>query len=55
VVGFCGGFTTFSTFAQETFDLVEAREMAVALASVAASVAFGLVGVVVGTRLGRSV
>jgi CrcB protein len=55
VVGFCGGFTTFSTFAQETFDLVEARETAVAVASVVASISFGVLGVLAGTRLGRLV
>ena len=55
VVGFCGSFTTFSTFAQETFDLLEARDVAVAAASVAASVALGVLAVFLGTRLGRLV
>jgi fluoride exporter len=55
VIGFCGGYTTFSTFAQETLDLLEARHAAVAAATVGASVALGLVAVLVGSRLGRLV
>ena len=55
VVGVCGGFTTFSTFAQETLDLLEGRHVAVAAASVGASIALGLLAVFTGTRLGRLV
>lgn len=55
VVGVCGGFTTFSTFAQETLDLLEGRHLPVAAASVGASVALGLLAVFVGVRLGRLV
>jgi len=53
VVGFCGGYTTYSTFAQETLDLTEGRHVGVAAATVAASVALGLVAVYVGARMGR--
>jgi CrcB protein len=53
VMGFCGGYTTFSTFGQETLDLVEARDLAVAAAYVTASVLLGVVAVFVGARLGR--
>ena len=53
VVGFCGGYTTFSTFAQEGLDLFEEGRSAVALAYVLGSVVVGLLAVHVGARLGR--
>lgn len=40
-IGFLGGLTTFSTFAVETVDLVDARRVGLALGYVAASVAAG--------------
>lgn len=55
VMGFCGGFTTFSTFAQETLDLVEARDIAIAAFYVGASVFLGVLAVLVGVRAGRLV
>src|SRR5262245_27941347 len=55
VMGFCGGYTTFSTFAQETLDLLEEDRGLIAFASVAASVLVGLAAVWAGARLGRLV
>jgi CrcB protein len=52
VIGVVGGFTTFSTFAQEALDLLEAH-VVTASAYVLTSVAVGVVAVFVGSRLGR--
>lgn len=53
VVGFCGAYTTFSTFAQETLDLMEESRVAVAVANVAASATLGVIAVFVGERIGK--
>ena len=55
VVGFCGGFTTFSTFSNETFRLLENNQWLSAAGYVGLSVAAGLVAVFVGYALSRSV
>jgi CrcB protein len=54
VVGVLGGYTTFSTYAQEGFSLLESRDVGVALAYTAGSVVAGILAVYVGTVLGRS-
>jgi fluoride exporter len=52
VVGVVGGYTTFSTFAQEALDLGTLHHAAVGAAYVAASVAVGIAAVYAGTRVG---
>ncbi len=53
VMGVLGGYTTFSTFAQEGLSLFEGGRSGVALAYTLGSVAIGLVAVYAGTRVGR--
>jgi CrcB protein len=52
-VGILGGYTTFSTFAQETLDLMEEGRTALALVYAVSSVGLGVIAVFVGTRAGR--
>src|SRR5690348_1784437 len=54
VVGVLGGYTTFSTFSQEGFTLLESNDIAIALTYAGASVGTGLLAVYAGTLLGRS-
>lgn len=53
VVGFCGGFTTFSTFSNETFRLLDAAHYGLAAAYAALSLCAGLAAVVLGYFLSR--
>ena len=54
-IGFCGGYTTFSTFSYETAVLLEDGEWTRAAVYVAASVAFSIIGTVLGFALARQI
>jgi len=54
-VGFLGAYTTFSTFALETYEFRETHSLGLAALNVLASVVFGLVAVWVGSAIGRSI
>ena len=54
-VGFCGGYTTFSTFSFETAALIEGGDYARAATYVAASVALSLAATFAGFAAARAV
>ena len=45
VIGILGGFTTFSAFGLESFQLIESGEFMIALIYMSASVLFGILGI----------
>lgn len=51
IVGFCGGFTTFSTFSFETFSLGFGGELLTSMAYIALSVVVGLFAVWAGLQI----
>lgn len=48
LVGFCGGFTTYSAFAYETFELMRTGDPLRGLANIAAQLVVGLAAVWLG-------
>jgi CrcB protein len=55
LIGFIGAYTTFSTYMLESWRLVETGEIGAALANIIGSVVIGLVAVVAGLAIGRSI
>ncbi len=53
MAGLCGGFTTFSAFSLQTFDLLRAGHAAAALANATASVLLCLAATAAGAALSR--
>ena len=51
MVGFCGGFSTFSTFSNETFDLFQTTNYAYGLLNIGGSVLICLICIYIGLKL----
>ena len=54
VMGLLGGYTTFSTFAQETLDLIEEGRLEIGALYAFGSLAVGVLAVFVGMQIGRA-
>ncbi len=51
MTGFCGGFSTFSTFSNETFQLFQSGNIAYAMTNIAGSLLLGLFCIYLGLKL----
>lgn len=53
MTGVCGGFSTFSTFSGESFQLLEEGSYGILAIYILTSVVLGIVGIFIGFMLGR--
>ena len=54
LIGFLGGFTTFSSFSLDTFNLFEQGDLSSALLNVVSSLVLCLLATVIGVYIGRN-